>query len=246
MISVIIPVHNAEKFIEETVDSVRRQTYREWELLLIENGSGDRSLEVCNRLAEEDRRIRVLKCKGRGAAAARNTGTVSAIGRYQCFLDADDIWKEDKLEKELAFCRKKDAAFVFTGYEFADENAKGTGKIVRVPETISYEEALGNTTIFTSTVMFDRKKLPLKLMLMPKVASEDTATWWQILRSGYTGYGLDEPLTLYRRSARTLSSNKLEALRRTWNLYRKVEGFGVFKSLRYFVKYAVRAVLRRL
>ena len=246
MISVIIPVHNAEKFIEETVASVRRQTYREWELLLIENGSEDRSLEVCNRLAEEDSRIRVLKCKGRGAAAARNTGTVSAIGRYQCFLDADDIWKEDKLEKELAFCGERGAAFVFTGYEFADENAKGTGKIVRVPETISYEEALGNTTIFTSTVMFDRKKLPLKLMLMPKVASEDTATWWQILRSGYTGYGLDEPLTLYRRSARTLSSNKLEALRRTWNLYRKVEGFGVFKSLRYFVKYAVRAVLRRL
>ena len=246
MISVIIPVHNAEKFIEETVASVRRQTYREWELLLVENGSEDRSLEVCTRLEEEDGRIRVLKCKGRGAAAARNTGTVSAIGRYQCFLDADDIWKEDKLEKELAFCREKGAAFVFTGYEFADENAKGTGKIVRVPETISYEEALGNTTIFTSTVMFDRKKLPLKLMLMPKVASEDTATWWQILRSGYTGYGLDEPLTLYRRSARTLSSNKLEALRRTWNLYRKVEGFGVFKSLRYFVKYAVRAVLRRL
>ena len=246
MISIIIPVHNAESFIEETVASVKAQTYTDWELLLVENGSTDDSLRVCTRLSEGDGRIRVLQSNGVGAAAARNTGTVSARGRYQCFLDADDIWRRDKLEKELAFCEARQAAFVFTGYEFADERARGTGKIVRVPETISYKEALGNTTIFTSTVMFDRKKLPVKLMLMPRVDSEDTATWWQILRSGFTGYGLDEPLTLYRRSAKTLSSNKLEALKRTWNLYRKVEGFGVFKSMYYFVKYAVRAVLRRL
>ena len=246
MISIIIPVHNAERFIEETVSSVKNQTYTDWELLLVENGSTDNSLEVCTRLSAGDDRIRVLRSNGVGAAAARNTGTVSARGRYQCFLDADDIWRKDKLEKELKFCEEKKAAFVFTGYEFADEKARGTGKIVRVPETISYKEALGNTTIFTSTVMFDRKALPLKLMLMPKVDSEDTATWWQILRSGHTGYGLDEPLTLYRRSAKTLSSNKLEALGRTWRLYRTVEGFGVFKSMYYFVKYAVRAVLRRL
>ena len=246
MISIVIPVHNAERFIEETVSSVKAQTYEDWELLLVENGSTDRSPEICRSLSEGDSRIRVVECNGSGAAAARNTGTISARGRYQCFLDADDIWLSTKLEKELALCEEKQAAFVFTGYEFADEKAHGTGKVVRVPKTISYREALGNTTIFTSTVMFDRNILPMHLMLMPKVDSEDTATWWQILKAGYIGYGLDEPLTIYRRSANTLSSNKLEALKRTWNLYRKVEGFGVVKSLYYFVKYAVRAALRRL
>lgn len=246
MVSVIIPVHNAERFIEETVASVRAQTYEDWELLLVDDGSTDRSNEICKGLAGKDPRIRLLKSNGSGAAAARNTGTISARGRYLCFLDADDIWRRDKLEKELKFCIEKQAAFAFTGYEFADENAKGTGKIVHVPEKITYYEALGNTTIFTSTVMLDRDQLPMKLMLMPRVESEDTATWWQILREGFTGYGCDEALTLYRRSTGTLSSNKLKALKRTWRLYRKVEGFGVLRSAVYFVKYAVRAVLRRL
>ncbi len=246
MISVIIPVHNAAAFIRETVSSVQAQTYSDWELLLVENGSSDDSAAICEALSKEDGRIRVLRSNGDGAAAARNTGTISTRGRYQCFLDADDIWKEDKLEKELALCQKKDAAFVFTGYEFADENAKGTGKLVRVPESIDYAHALGNTTIFTSTVMFDREKLPLDLMLMPKIASEDTATWWRILRSGVTAYGLNEPLTLYRRSPKTLSSNKLRALKNTWGLYRRSEGFGVIKSAYYFVQYAVRALIRRI
>lgn len=246
MISVIIPVHNAEGFIRDTVSSVQAQTYSDWELILVENGSTDLSADICASLMEKDTRIRLIKSNGTGAAAARNAGTIAARGRYQCFLDADDLWLPQKLEKELEFCIRKDAAFVFTGYEFADEEAKGTGRVVRVPESITYEQALGNTTIFTSTVMFDREKLPMNLMLMPKIESEDTATWWQILRAGFIGYGLDEALTLYRRSRGTLSSNKLKALKRTWRLYRKAEGFGVLKSARYFVSYAVRALIRRL
>ena len=142
--------------------------------------------------------------------------------------------------------KEKQAAFVFTGYEFADENGRGTGKIVQVPETLSYKQALGNTTIFTTTVMFDTAKIDKILLQMPEIKSEDTALWWKVLRNGYTAYGLNENLAKYRRAGKSLSSNKIEALRRIWNLYRRAERMSVVKSSWYFCFWAFRAVRRRL
>lgn len=246
LISIVIPVYNAEKYIEETITSVMNQTLQDWELLLVNDGSKDGSGELIDALAGKDNRIRTFHLPGGGAAVARNTGTEHANGRYLAFLDADDLWESTKLEKELAFLKEKDAAFVFTGYEFADEFGKGTGKVVRVPRTLSYHEALKNTTIFTSTVLFDMKKTSRELLYMPQIKSEDTALWWRVIRRGFTAYGLDENLVKYRRAGKTLSSNKLEAIRRIWNLYRKAEGLSFAKSCYYFVFWAFNAVARRV
>ena len=142
--------------------------------------------------------------------------------------------------------KEKDAAFVFTGYEFADEQGRGTGKVVHVPHTLSYRQALSNTTIFTTTVMFDTEKIGKKRLEMPAVKSEDTALWFRVLREGYTAYGLDENLVRYRRPKRSLSSNKLEALRRIWNLYRRSEGLSLPSSAYHFCFWAFRAVKRRI
>ena len=182
----------------------------------------------------------------KGAAGARNTGIEAATGRYIAFLDADDMWKSDKLSKQIAFMKEKEAAFSFTGYEFADENCKGLGRIVTVPDKLSYKEALKNTTIFTSTVIFDTEKLSKDDIMMPYVASEDTATWWKVLRKIDCAYGIDESLTLYRRMGDSLSSDKVEAVRRIWNLYRKTEHLNVFYSMYCFCFWAVRAVARRV
>lgn len=255
MISIIIPVHNAEKFIKDTIDCVLAQSYEDWELLLIEDGSADRTMDIMTAYLEEvkDKRIRLekreiltLEEKTFGAARARNLGLSLAKGRYIAYLDADDCWRADKLERELAFLEEKNAGFVFTGYEFGDENAKGTGKVVHVPETLTYKQALANTTIFTSTVMIDTKKIEKSLLEMPYIKSEDTASWWKILKSGVTAYGLDENLVIYRRAGKSLSSNKIEALRRIWNLYRQAAGLSVFGSVSHFIPWAIRAVKRRL
>ena len=249
LVSIVVPVYNIRKYIAETMDCVRNQTYTNWELLLVEDGSSDDTVAVIEEYLEGvcDERIRLLKQPANmGAAKARNRGVEEAAGRYIAYLDADDLWVPEKLQRELAFMESKQAAFVFTGYEFADEQANRTGKIVRVPATLEYKEALKNTTIFTSTVMFDRDKIEKELLMMPEIKSEDTALWWKILRSGYTAYGLDENLVIYRRPGKSLSSNKLEAVRRIWNLYRKAEGMNVISSAYHFVFWAVRAVKRRI
>lgn len=186
------------------------------------------------------------KQKNEGAARARNTGLDMAQGRYIAFLDADDVWYPEKLEREMRFMRQKEAGFVFTAYEFGDSQARPTGRVVHVPERLTYRQALSRTVIFTTTVLFDRKRIPDRLLRMPAVASEDTATWWQILREGYTAWGLNEVLAVYRRPAKSLSSNKAEAVKRIWNLYRRQEKLSVAASAGYFIMWAYRATKRRI
>ncbi len=249
LVSIIVPVYNLEKFIRETMDSVLAQTYSHWELLLVEDGSSDGTEKAITDYIREKRedRIRLIRQpSNQGAARARNRGLREAAGRYIAYLDGDDLWEPEKLEHELRFMEEKGAAFAFTGYEFADEHGAGLGKVVRVPATLTYKQALSNTTIFTTTVMFDTERIPAELLEMPLVKSEDTALWWKVLRMGYTAYGLDENLARYRRAGRTLSSNKLEAIRRIWNLYRKVEGISLAGSIWHFCFWAARAVWRRV
>lgn len=269
-VSIIVPVYNAAPYIVETIAMVMRQTYSNWELVLVEDCSPDESAALIRetlvvngfgkssvkqqdmRFVEEytdalmRRIVLICKQKNEGAAAARNTGLLMAQGRYIAFLDADDVWYPVKLEKELRFMKDKQAGFVFTAYEFGDERANPTGKVVHVPAELTYRQALSRTVIFTTTVMFDRNLIPEDLMKMPDVASEDTATWWQVLRAGYKAYGLDEVLAIYRRPAKSLSSNKLAAVRRIWNLYRRRENLSVIDSARYFILWAYRATARRL
>lgn len=244
-VSIIIPVYNAANYIEQTIKSVLSQDYECWELLLIENGSTDDSIEIIKQF--QDSRIRLIVMEGNaGAAKARNEGMRQATGTYVGYLDADDLWHENKLSKQLIFMKEKDAAFAFTGYEFGDENAVGTGKVVKVPKTLSYKQALSNTTIFTSTVLFDTRKISKDKLYMPNVKSEDSALWFRILREGYVAYGLDENLVTYRRPGKSLSSNKIEAMKRIWNLYRKQEKLNVFYSAYLFMGWAFRAVRRRV
>lgn len=249
VVSIIVPVYNAERFIAAAIESVLAQTYGQWELLLVEDGSSDNSVSVIERYIAENESacIRLVRQPSNmGAAKARNRGLAEAKGRYIAYLDADDLWRPEKLELELSFMEETGAAFAFTGYEFADEQAQGTGKVVRVPKRLNYRQALSNTTIFTTTVMFDTEKIKKELLEMPVMKSEDTALWWKVLRNGYTAYGLDENLALYRRPGKTLSSNKLVAIQRIWKLYREAEGLGIVRSAWHFCFWAVRAVKRRV
>ncbi len=248
MVSIVIPVYNAEKYIENTIKMVCEQTYKDWELILVDDASTDGSAALIEKIIKKQKkRIRLIKKKrNEGAAEARNTGIDSSAGRYIAFLDADDVWMKDKLEKQVAFMESTGAEFSFHAYEFGDDKANPTGKVVHVPRAMKFRQALSRTIIFTSTVMFDTHKIDMEIIHMPSVPSEDTATWWRILKVGYVAYGLDENLAIYRRPGKSLSSNKLEAIYRIWFLYRNIAGLSVPESLFYFGGWAVRATIRRL
>lgn len=251
LVSIIVPVHNARAYILNTMRSVENQTFTDWELILVDDASTDDSADLIrgeiDRLYHTSMNIHLIcKPQNEGAARARNTGLDAARGRYIAFLDADDLWYPEKLERELAFMKEKKAGFVFCSYQFGDENGIPTGKATRVPETLGFRKALTRTVIFTSTVLFDTGLIAKEQIRMPEIASEDTATWWRILKSGVTAYGLDELLVIYRRPGGSLSSNKWAAVRRIWNLYRNVANLGPLKSFCCLVGWAFRATWRRV
>jgi len=256
LISIITPVYNAAEYILDTIRSVLNQTISSWTLILVDDGSTDGTFEIVETFIKdnslEEKIILIKQDEGKkGAAAARNTGIKLALSkeinsRYIAFIDADDLWLERRLEASLNHMQTHNAGFVFSAYEFGDEHAKGTGKIVHVPEKLTYRKALSRTIIFTTTTLFDTSIIPNDLLYMPEVPSEDTATWWRILRAGYDAYGIDEVLAIYRRPAKSLSSNKLVALKRIWFLYREVEKLSLLVSIFAFIGWAYRATIRRL
>ena len=255
MISIVVPVYNAAKFIEETIETVRNQTYTDWELLLVDDCSKDNSVQLIEGKIRELKeqgdprgdRIRLIRMpQNGGAARARNAGVDAAEGRYIAFLDADDIWRTDKLEKEMLYMEKHEAAFVYTAYEYGDEEAIPTGKAVHVVKRLTYKQALSRTIIFTSTVLLDKEKIPADLIHMPVIGSEDTATWWRILKTGIVAYGLDQPLVIYRRPQNSLSSNKKVAIERIWNLYLQIAELSKPAAAFYMLRWACHASVRRI
>lgn len=247
LVSIIVPVCNCEKYVKETIESVEKQTYKKWELIIIDDNSKDNSLKIIREKAKENKeKIKYIHLtQNKGVAIARNTGLEIAQGNYIAFLDGDDVWKENKLEEQIKFIKQNDYGFTFTSFIYLKEN--GNKDVKKIPKKITYKDALKNTIILTSTVIIDIKKIDKKLLIMPDIRKgQDTATWWQILKQGYIAYGLDKRLTLYRVRNNSLSFNKAKALKRTWNLYRNVEKFSVLKSSFYFLHYMWNATLRRL
>lgn len=248
LVSIIIPVYNAEKFLNDTIKTIQNQTYENWEAIFVDDCSKDKSVEIIKKEIKKDKRIKLFENeKNSGTAVSRNRGIDEAKGNYLCFLDSDDLWETTKLEKQINFMKEKGCAFSFTSYEFADENAKPNGKKVIVPEKINYKQALKNTTIWTSTVMFDLNKLSKETIHMPNVRrGQDTACWWKVLKTIDYAYGIDNCFSYYRRTDESLSANKIAALKRTWNLYRNVEKLSLTSSCYNFCWYCVNAVRRRV
>ena len=248
LVSIIIPVYNAASYLEETINSIQEQTYSNWEAIFIDDCSSDNSYNLIKKYQKEDKRIKLIKNKtNSGAAVSRNNGIDHAEGDYLCFLDADDKWHPEKLAKQINFMQKLNCEFSFTGYQFANEKCTPNGKIVLVPNKINYKQALKNTTIWTSTVMFDMGKLTKDDIYMPNIKrGQDTATWWKVLKKIEYAYGLNEVLSYYRRTNNSLSANKLTALKRTWNLYRNVEHLNILSSFYNFCWYCFNAVRRRV
>ena len=241
-VSVIIPVYNSSKHIKECIESVINQTYKNIEIIVVDDASSDNSTEIIKNI--NDSRINILQLKQNvGVATARNKGIKESTGDYICFLDSDDYWALDKLEKQVKFIETNNYTFIYAGYEFLKNNKT---HVAHVPLSINYSQALKNTTIFTSTVMFNMRILKKEDIFMPNIKrGQDTATWWKVLKKGITAYGINEPLSIYRVGEKSLSSNKIKALKRTWDIYKREE-ISCIKRIYCFIFYIINAIKRRI
>ncbi|WP_121610971.1 teichuronic acid biosynthesis protein TuaG [Mesobacillus foraminis] len=246
LISIITPSYNAGAFIGQTIESVQKQTFQEWEMLIVDDCSSDDTREKVGQYAAEDSRIRLICLEENGGAAvARNTALRAAEGRYVAFLDSDDCWKPEKLERQLRFMQENGYAFTFTGYELVSPNGEPLNKEVAAPAEISYTGLLKNTIIGCLTVMIDRNQTGR--FQMPNIRTrQDLATWLSILKKGHVAYGLNEVLAEYRTGNPSISKNKWKALKMNWFVYRKVEKLNVMKACWCFSHYAFNAVAKRL
>lgn len=244
-LTVITPVYNAEEFLGETIESVLNQTYENFEYLLIDDCSTDSSAAIVKRYEEKDARIKYIKLnENSGAAVARNKGLKKARGRYVAFVDSDDIWYPEKLEKQLAFMQENNRGFTYTKYERISEQGEVLGT-PNFPKKLNYTGLLKNTAIACSTVVIDKNVIgDFRMPLVRK--GQDTATWLQILKEHDYAYLVDEVLNQYRSREGSLSSDKFGALKRTWNTYRNLEELPLYKAIYYFVFYSLNAVKRRL
>ena len=246
LISIITPVYNSERYIKDAINSIESQTYPYYEAIFIDDGSCDNSAKIIESYKIKNDRIKIIRLKrNKGVSFARNIGIRNAKGRYLCFLDADDVWKENKLESQLNFMKENNCAFSYTAFKYMNNEGTKVGKKINVKSRLDYNKSLLDMRIITCGVMIDLKKIPKIYCYMPKIMHEDVATWWKILKKGYVAYGQNEVLTYCRKSKKSRSSNKLMSARYRWKLYKNHEKLGFIKSIYCFINYSLNAIIKR-
>jgi teichuronic acid biosynthesis glycosyltransferase TuaG len=246
LVSIITPSYNSENFIKDTIDSVISQTYQNWEMIIVDDRSNDNSAEYIQTLIENDSRIKLIVLeKNVGAAEARNKALEVAKGKYIAFLDSDDIWLPEKLEKQLDFMQKNEYAFTFTSYIPISEDGTEEYPIISVPSEIDYNGYCKNTIIGCLTVIIDKEKTGD--FRMPNIkSSHDMALWLLIMKRGFKAYGLNEVLAKYRLVSTSNTSKKYKAVADAWKVYREIEKLSLIKSSWYFMHYIFNAIKKRI
>ena len=223
-VSVITPVYNAARFIKATIESAVAQTYNDIEIILVDDCSNDNSAEIIAELQIKHPGIIYYKQEtNQGAAVARNTALQLATGRYVAFLDSDDIWLPEKIERQLRLMKETGCPFCYAAIDFMDEEGHVFKGKRNIRETCDYQYLLRNTSIATSTVIVDRKVMGGFQMPLRR-GGQDYATWLMLLRSGTIAHGINEVLTHYRISSNSLSSNKLKSIKQVWQIQTQDEG----------------------
>ena len=244
IVSIIMPAYNSARTLEDAASSVLEQTYENIELLIADDDSSDDTSEICQALASKDSRVHVItNTNNQGALKTRLKAVKEAKGEWIAFLDSDDLWKPDKLSKQLALRDDTGCDLVYTGSSFIDENGRPFEWIMHVPERIQYRQLLRQNIISNSSVLV---KKALFLRFAPDSEDkhdmhEDFACWLGMLRAGHTARGIDEPLITYRLSKSSMSGNKFKAYSMNMNTYKYV-GLGFFSRLYYQMCYSVNGI----
>lgn len=234
LVSIITPVYNGEKYIEMAIKSVINQTYKNWEMIIVDDISNDQTITLVDNYSKLDKRIHyfILDEKG-GASMARNKAIRSAKGEYIAFLDADDVWLKDKLKLQIEFMEKNNCYFTYHNYLLINEESKYLDIMRTSPKVLSYKRALMGCSIGCLTVIYNAKEVGL--IQIPRIDKRnDDALWFEILSRCKYGYLIDQTLALYRVTDKSLSSgSKIKLIKYHYYLYRISRKFNPIKSIFY-------------
>ncbi|MBE6584715.1 MAG: glycosyltransferase family 2 protein [Ruminococcaceae bacterium] len=230
LVSVIMPTYNCARFIAETLDSIKAQTYENWEVIIVDDCSSDDTKQIVDAYIAEDARIKYHCLENNsGAAVARTTAMAMAEGEYMAFCDSDDIWMPDKLERQLAFMKENGYAFSCTAYEQIDEESKSLNRIIKTVKKTNYNRLLLDCPVGNSSVMYSVRKMGK--FEVPNIRKRnDDALWLQMLKKEKYIYGMPDVLMRYRIRSNSISANKISVVKYHWKLYREIEHLSVFRS----------------
>ena len=231
LVSILIPTFNSEKFISETIRSVQNQTYKNWEIILVDDDSIDGTLTIVAELALKDNRIQYSRLeKNSGTGVARNSALAAAKGKYIAFLDADDLWKPEKLEKQLDYLVNRNLPFTFSYYDCIDEEGKSLNRRVEAPVNLSYRQLFFCNYIGNLTGIYDVEyfgKIPISTIRK----RQDWMLWLTVLKKIKIAHPVPESLAYYRIRNNSISTSKFDLIKYNFAVYRKFHGFSFFIAL---------------
>ena len=242
-VSIIMPAYNVARHIMSTIDSVIKQTHENWELLIVDDCSTDNTVDIITNYGKKDSRIKLFQLeKNSGAAVARNRAIEEATGEYLAFLDSDDKWDSEKLEKQLTFMIQNDYLFTSTNYI---EQSDATGEVLGVVK--SYDEldywGLLKHCPGNSTVMYNARELG-KFFIPDIKKRNDFVMWLQVIKKAGILYGLDENLTTYTIREGSLSKNKTDLVKYQWKVFREIEKLSLPKAFYLLVHKTISVLLK--
>lgn len=230
LVSVIMPIYNAEKYLVGTLNSIFSQDYKDIEIVLVDDCSKDKSAEIIFELQKTHPEIVYhLQEKNMGAGAARNKALELARGQYAAFLDSDDVWMPSKISRQIELMKAKKSPSSYTAIEMMDENSETIKGKRNIKETCNYKYLLHNTIIATSSVVIDRTVLGDFRMPLRR-GGQDYATWLMLLRGGAVAQGINEALVRYRVASGSLSSNKFKSIKQVWEIQTQDEKINKFSA----------------
>lgn len=244
LVSIITPSYKTAKFIKETIESVIAQTYQNWEMIIVDDCSKDGTKEIIE--SYNDERIKYYENEvNSGAAVSRNKALAIAKGKWIAFLDSDDLWEPQKLEKQIEFMKSNKYIFSYTKYVQIDEDSNLIGKEVFGPKKISKRRMFGYCYPGCLTVMYDREQVGL-IQIPDLKKRNDDAMWLKVVKKG-SCYLLNEDLARYRIRKGSISNvRKTTLIKHQFNVFYISEKFGKIKSLIYTFRVLFNGVLKRI
>lgn len=237
LVSILTPTYNTEKFIRSTIESAQNQTYTNWEMILVDDASTDNTITIIEEFVKKDSRIKLFKLpQNQGNGFARNAALEKATGKYIAYLDADDLWFPEKLEKQIQFLKANNLHFTFSFYDSIDEEGYDLNRRVESPNPLTYKQLFFCNYVGNLTAIYDVDYFG-KIILETSQKRQDWRIWLTILKQIKIAKPVPESLAFYRIRKDSVSSSKFKLIKHNFGVYREFHGYNFVFSILLMIRF---------